>query len=210
MSEPTAAAARPAPGPRRWPAVAALAALLAGLAGCFYYDADIRVAPDGSVRVRETLRLDPEWKASIGDTLQAAERVLGRYVEEARGRGGRIVANAGDSAVAEFRYPSLRAFDRAWPDSSDHGQQWDRSVWRRGEVDGQATDELILWRMSPPKPSDKPGKQRQPVLTFWVTPPAPPLRHNAHATRGGTYVWRFTEQMTAPDSVWIAWPAGGK
>jgi hypothetical protein len=204
------ATARPAPGPRRWPAVAALAALLAGLAGCFYYDADIRIARDGSVRVRETLRIDPEWKATIQDTLQAAERVLGRYVEEARGRGGRIVADAGDSAVAEFRYPTLAAFDRAWPDSSDHGQLWDRSVWRRGQVDGQRTDELILWRMSPPKPSDKPGQQPQPVLSFWVTPPVPPLRHNAHVVRGGTYGWRFTDKMTAPDSVWIAWPATGK
>jgi hypothetical protein len=211
MSEPPVpAASRPAPGPRRWSAAVALAALLVGLAGCFYYDADIRVAPDGSVLVHERIRIDQEWKAVVQDTLQAAERVIQRYVSEARVRGGRVVGFGSDSATAEFRYPSLAAFDRAWPDSSDHGQQWDRSVYRRGHEGGQATDELILWRMSPPERSTKQAKQRYPVLTFWVTPPAAPLRHNAHLSRDGTYGWRFTDQMTTPDSVWIVWPATEK
>jgi hypothetical protein len=206
----TAAASRPGPGARRWSAVVALTALLVSLAGCFYFDADIRVAANGSVVVRERMQIDPEWKADVQDTLQAAERVIQRYVAEARARGGRIVATGGDSAVAEFRYPSLAAFDRAWPDSSDHGQQWDRSVYRRGREGGRATDELILWRMSPPDRTKGTANQRYPVLTFWITPPAAPLHHNAHATRDGAYGWRFTDQMTAPDSVWIVWPATEK
>jgi hypothetical protein len=204
------AAVRAASGSRRWAAVAALAGLLVGLSGCFYYTADIRIAANGSVLVREHLRVDPQWKDEIQDTLQAAEKVLLQYTEEARTRGGKIVELAGDSAVAEFRYPSLALFDRAWPDSSDHGQQWDRSVFRRGREDGKAVDELILWRMSPPDRSAKKPAQRLPVLTFLVTPPAAPLRQNAHWSSGGTYGWRFTENMTAPDSVLIVWPATEK
>jgi hypothetical protein len=211
MTEPpVAVVSRRGAGSRRWAAALALAALLVGLAGCFYYDADIRVTPEGAVLVRERLRIDPEWKASVQDTLQAAERVILRYIDEARARGGRITAAGGDSAAAEFRYPSLAAFDRAWPDSADHGLQWDRSVYRRGREAGKPTDELILWRMSPPERPSQPGQQRYPVLTLWVTPPAPPLHHNAHFVQDGTYGWRFTEKMTAPDSVWIVWPATGK
>lgn len=198
---------RPGPGARRWSAVAALAALIVGLSGCYHYDADIRVARDGSVTVRERLRIDPEWKAAVQDTLQAAEQIMRRYVAEVRDRGGRVVASGGDSAVAEFRYRSLADFDRAWPDSSDQGQMWDRSVYRRGAEGGRATDELILWRMSPPDRSQAAAGRRNPVLTFRVTLPAAALHHNAHVVRDGVYCWRFTEQMAAPDSVWIVWPA---
>jgi hypothetical protein len=70
-------------------------------------------------------------------------------------------------------------------------------------------DELVLWREGPPDSAQRAGRS-SPVLTFWVTPPAPPVRHNAHAVVGQTYGWRFTSRMTAPDSVWIVWPATEK
>lgn len=172
------------------------------------YDADIRVARDGSVRVSERVVVDPDWKATYGDSLQAAERLINGYAKEAKQRGGKDVKTFdSDSARAEFRYPSLAAFVRAWPDSSDNGKRWDRSLYRRLTGSSGPEEELILFRMSPPDRSKEVKNQRYPVLRFYVTPPAPALRHNAHKVVGGTYFWRFTENMSAADSVWIVWPA---
>ncbi len=188
----------------------ALAGLVLCFSGCILYTADIRVARDGSVLVRERVALDPEWKASVGDTLQAAERVLQRYKDETKVRGGKVLASDADSVLAEFHYRSLAAFAHDWPDSADEGQQWDRSLYRRRQENGRPVDELILWRMSPPDRSRDLSQRRYPVLTFWVTLPAPPLHHNAQVVRDGTYGWQFTEKMAAPDSVWIVWPATEK
>lgn len=195
--------------PRRL-AAAVLGLLVLVTAGCIRYSADIRVAPDGKVLVREQVRVDQEWKAEVKDTLQAAGQVMDQYVLEARQRGGRVLSVTADSALVEFSYPSLQAFARAWPDSADEGQQWDRSLYRRRKADGQAVDELILWRMSPPDRTRERPNQRYPVLTFWVTPPAPPVHENSHFSRDGVYGWRFTEEMGVADSVWIVWPATTK
>jgi hypothetical protein len=190
-------------------AAAALLGLLLCCAGCVFYTAEIHVARDGSVRVVEHLAIDPDWKASIGDTLQAAEQLLNRYRKEARLRGGKVLSASEDSVVMEFHYRTLAAFARAWPDSGDEGQRWDRSLFRRRTEDGRAVDELILWRQGPPD-SSQAAKRPNPMFTFWVTPPVPPIHNNAHAVNGAAYGWRFTARMTAPDSVWIVWPATEK
>jgi len=193
------------------PSRAAILLVAAGLTlattGCMYWDADIRVARNGSVTVQERATIDPEWKAEIGDSLQAVEKVMKRYVAEAKKRGAKVKAFGSDSARADFQYPSLAAFARAWPDSSDEGKRWDRSLYHRLAGETGPLDELILFRQSPPQRTKQSADQRYPVLTLRVTPPVPAVRHNAHAVQGSTYYWRFTEKMTRPDSVWIVWPA---
>jgi hypothetical protein len=187
--------------------------IVAGLAiaaiGCVRYDAVVRVAKDGGVQVAEKVIIDPAWREEVQDTLNASKQVIDKYSKEARARGGVVKVFGSDSATAEFRYASLAAFARGWPDSTDDGQAFDRSVYHRLQEEGAALDELILFRMSPPDARTKKQQQgqRQPVLRFAVVPPGTPLRHNAHHVSGDTYWWQFTDAMQKPDSVWIVWPA---
>ena len=184
---------------------------MAGL-GCVRFDAVIRIAPTGDVRVSEKVAIDPAWREEIADTMNASKQVIDQYAREARQRGGVVKTFGTDSATAEFRYASLRLFSRSWPDSSDDGQAFDRSVYHHFDENGKALEELILFRMSPPdertRKQQKEQGQRLPVLRFAVVPPVTPVRHNAHHVTGNTYWWQFTETMAKPDSVWIVWPSG--
>jgi hypothetical protein len=194
------------PAPRT---LALLAALLLGLlaAGCLEYDAAIHVLADGSVTVKERFALDPEWVESAGDTFQAARRLVDNIETESKRRGGKVTRFADDSVYVDFTYPSLAAFARAWPDSSDEGKQWDRSLYHRLQDKSGPVDELILWREGPPDRSKMNANQKMPTFAFTVTTPVPAIRTNAHWQSGRTYAWRFTERMTKPDSVWVVWPA---
>jgi hypothetical protein len=201
-----------APGrtPTRLPRTLALvvAALLALLfAGCMEYDAAIHVLSDGTVTVKERFAVDPEWVAEAGDTFQAARRLVDNIEHEGKRRGGKVTRFDNDSVYVDFTYPSLAAFARAWPDSSDEGKQWDRSLYYRLQDKSGTLDELILWRESPPDRSKMNANQRMPRFAFTVTTPVPAIRNNAHWQSGRTYGWRFTEKMTKPDSVLIVWPA---
>lgn len=193
---------------RRSLAALGAATLALAAAGCMEYDAAIRVAPDGRVAVRERLAVDPEWVEQSGDSFQAADRVITQMAAESKRRGGKVERFGDDSVHVEFAYASLASFARAWPDSSDEGKQWDRSLYRRRQDPTGPAEELILWRQSPPDRSKKTQHQRYPVLAFTVTLPVPATRQNAHWSAGRTYGWRFSESMTKPDSVWIVWPAG--
>ena len=68
--------------------------------------------------------------------------------------------------------------------------------------------ELVLFRMSPPDPEKEIPGQKRPILSFAVYLPDSAAQHNADRVVGTTYYWRFTEQMAAPDSVHVVWPAG--
>ena len=192
--------------PRTLAALVALAAVLLA-AGCMEYDAAIHVLPDGSVAVRERFALDPDWVASAGDTFQAARRLVDNIASEGKRRGGKVTRYGDDSVYVDFKYPSLAQFARAWPDSSDEGKQWDRSLYHRLQDKSGPVEELILWREGPPDRSKMNANQKLPTFAFMVTTPVPAIRTNAHWQNGRTYVWRFTERMTKPDSVWIVWPA---
>jgi hypothetical protein len=187
----------------------ALIALLALTAvGCVRFEAAIRVDKNGGVQVTEKVAVDEEWRATIQDTMNASKQVIDQYVKEARLRGGSVKASGTDSARADFRYPSIAAFARSWPDSSDDGQLFDRSVYHHLNENGVELEELILFRMSPPDPKERQRLQNQkmPVLRFAIVLPTTPVRHNAHHVSGQTYWWQFSETMTKPDSVWLVWP----
>src|SRR5262249_48896641 len=202
---------RPARGRPQPRTLAVLAALAFGLlaAGCMEYDAAIHVLSDGSVRVKERFALDPDWVSQAGDSFQAARRLVDNIVAEGKRRGGKVERFGDDSVYVDFSYPSLAVFARAWPDSSDEGKQWDRSLYYRLNEKTGPVDELILWRESPPKKGTNNANQRMPTFVFTVTTPVPAIRNNAHFQSGRTYAWRFTERMTHPDSVLVAWPAQG-
>lgn len=185
----------------------AAAAVMLAAAGCIHYTARISVGPDGAVTVKELIVPDREWRAEAADSLGATQNLIKEYVDEARTRGGEAKGYGLDSAVAVFRYPSLAAFARSWPDSADNRSQWDRCVHRRVQHDGRDCEELVLFRMSPPDPREKLPNQRNPVLDFVLELPAEAETTNAHAVSGRRYGWRFTEQMQRVDSVWVVWPA---
>lgn len=195
----------------RFRTLALVAAAVIGLAaaGCMEYDAAIHVLGDGTVTVKERFVVDQDWVAMAGDSFQAAHRLMQNIVSEGKRRGGKVERFGDDSAYVDFSYPSLAAFARAWPDSSDEGKQWDRSLYYRLQEKTGPVDELILWRESPPAKGTTNPNQRMPTFVFTVTTPVPAIRNNAHFQAGRTYAWRFTERMTHPDSVLIAWPAQG-
>ncbi|HKA25452.1 MAG TPA: hypothetical protein VKF80_10760 [Candidatus Eisenbacteria bacterium] len=201
---------RPARGRPQPRTLAVLAALAFGLlaAGCMEYDAAIHVLSDGSVRVKERFALDPDWVSQAGDTFQAARRLVDNIESEGKRRGGKVERFGDDSVYVDFTYPSLATFARAWPDSSDEGKQWDRSLYHRlQDPKTGPSEELILWREGPPDRSKMNANQRMPTFAFAITIPVAATKSNAHWQVGHTYGWRFTERMTKPDSVWLVWPA---
>jgi hypothetical protein len=174
--------------------------------GCLHYTARITVKDDGSVVVTERLVPDPEWRAEAADSLGATQNLLEEYAEEVGERGGEAQVHGLDSVTAIFRYPSLAAFAHGWPDTLDNRSFWDRSLHRRSVVHSKPCEELVLFRMSPPDREAQLPNQRYPVLDFVIELPVPAETTNAHASAGRRYAWRFTEQMPAADSVWVAWP----
>ena len=84
-----------------------------------------------------------------------------------------------------------------------------RRLYRRARYDSRICEELVLFRMSPPDPTKALPNQRYPVLSFVLTLPVAAETTNAHSRRGTSYAWRFSQNMTAIDSVWLAWPTAG-
>ena len=190
---------------------AALAALAVSLAitGCLHYQVQIDVGGDGAVVVRELVVPDPAWRQEAGDSSGGTANLLSQYASEVATRGGEAMRYGLDSATAVFRYPSLSAFARDWPDTTDNRSLWDRSLYRRARYDSRICEELVLFRMSPPDPTKALPNQRYPVLSFVLTLPVAAETTNAHSRRGTSYAWRFSQNMTAIDSVWLAWPTAG-
>ena len=124
----------------------------------------------------------------------------------ARPRAVVLVSGGLDSATAVFHYESLAAFAHGWPDTADNRSPWDRSLYRRTVVHGRPCEEIVLFRMSPRDRSTDLPNQRFPILDFVVELPVDAETTNAHAREGRRFAWRFTENMTHVDSVWVAWP----
>jgi hypothetical protein len=181
--------------------------ILITLTGCLHYDVHIRVDEAEEVTVSERIVMDAEWVESVGDTMEASRQVIERYGQEAKERGGKVETFGRDSAHAMFRYDTLAEFAQAWPDTADNGSRWDRAVHRQRTQGDTLLNELILFRMSPPDPNKRLPNQKLPTMTFTLYLPMPATDHNAHREMGNTYWWQFTEAMSAPDSVYLAWPA---
>jgi hypothetical protein len=169
-------------------------------------DTTIDIDESNEVKVTERIILDQAWFATVRDSLGEPKQFLKNYQREAKERGGKSKTFGGDSARTIFKYDSPYDFAYFWPDTNDNRLLYDRAVYRQTYAGETLVHELVIFRMSPPDPAREKANQRYPILTFTLNLPVAAAYDNAHSRSGNSYHWQFTERLTAPDSVLIAWP----